>query len=242
MQSNIRTYEPDSCLITWTDFYRVVYKDFLDGIFDFSRLYDNCGKISRFYVMMDKGKRKESCYPRFKIAGDCIFNFNEKKDERYQRIIEKGDEELLKRLDKCCRKHHSFVNFALLPMTGGMNNQKQEGKKIFGDRPDVQLAEIDKFYKGKETKIFNYCRSEKAKEGLKWYLGLFGSVEKYCEEVLLVNGKKWSSKMLEFSEKTIDENTVSEYLTLALDFWEERENYIKEKYPEAEFSNNKTNN
>ena len=57
------------------------------------------------------------------IAGDCSFNFNDKKFndkkmESFEEILQKF------KLEVCQKMHHNLLNFDLIPVTGGMNNLK----------------------------------------------------------------------------------------------------------------------
>lgn len=59
----------------------------------------------------------------FKVAGDCSFNFNTKKENSFKLIIE-DKHDLLEQLAECCKMHHTLYNFDLMPVTGGLNNIK----------------------------------------------------------------------------------------------------------------------
>ncbi|MBR5950997.1 MAG: hypothetical protein IKZ87_06145 [Actinomycetaceae bacterium] len=102
------------------------------------------------------------------MAGDCFFNFNEKKSKKFKKIRGVKDEpSLVSELDKLKEKwHHSKENCILLPVTGGLNNVKGmaylKGEEIYVcgsggcgskpyDRPDTFLCLVNDFYEKKDS-------------------------------------------------------------------------------------------
>lgn len=92
------------------------------------------------------------------IAGDCSFNFNDKKMESFKNKMESFEEmkleDLQKKLEVCQKMHHNLLNFDLIPVTGGMNNLKgnlkygQENKILVHDlgRPSENMHDrLDTF-------------------------------------------------------------------------------------------------
>lgn len=66
------------------------------------------------------------------LAGDCIFNFNACKYTKFMDIIKRGSkdktqkEEIKEKLEKCRCSHHSKSNISLIPVTGALNNVKEQ--------------------------------------------------------------------------------------------------------------------
>ena len=90
------------------------------------------------------------------IAGDCSFNFNDKKMESFEKILQKPKLEVCPKLklEVCQKMHHNLLNFDLIPVTGGMNNLKgnlkygQENKILvhdLGRKPDNAHDRLDTF-------------------------------------------------------------------------------------------------
>lgn len=225
---NDKKHDIDSCMDVWEGFYKKVYTKFFDKYFDFSEIEDketnaNC---KRYYIKLRKDIDISKEFPQFKIAGDCIFNFNNKKVEKFQSWIDQSSEgkNLLK---QCMAKHHSFENFAFMPITGGMNNQK--GRHPF-DRPDTHISEIQKYFKFEENTILNSARRNE--EALKWYLSIFEKdIYKYLSEVYLIENRDFIDKeFLPFANKKIEsEDSAIQYMNLALKFWSIRKKNI-DKY------------
>lgn len=224
---NDKKHDIDSCMDVWEGFYKKVYTKFFDKYFDFSKIEDketnaNC---KRYYIKLRKDIDISKKFPQFKIAGDCIFNFNNKKVEKFQSWIDQSSEKNL--LKQCVAMHHSFENFAFMPITGGMNNQK--GRHPF-DRPDTHISEIQKYFKFEENTILNSARRNE--EALKWYLSIFEKdIYKYLSEVYLIENRDFIDKeFLPFANKKIEsEDSAIQYMNLALKFWSIRKKNI-DKY------------
>lgn len=226
-------HDADSCEDVWIEFYKPVYScsDIFSKYFDFEKIDDSgtSKKCPRFYIKLNDWCRKE--HPKFKLAGDCIFNFNNKKKERFLKYI-KNSEPACDLLEKCSTNHHRFVNFALMPITGGMQLQKGSNKL---DRPDVHIMEIYKYYSvesREDSNILNWARGNK--ESLIWYLSLFNKdidsyIDNYIKEVYLIDDKNFiHNKFLKFAnKKVVDEESCIEYMKMALEFWNLRNEYCK---------------
>lgn len=109
MFSGDTEHDWDSSTDVWEGLYNVIYTDKLEGVFDFGKREDSeTGKnCKRWYIKIDGQRKKElrEKYPRFKMAGDCDFNFNDKKVELYKNILGESDEGL-SLLRKCHENYH----------------------------------------------------------------------------------------------------------------------------------------
>lgn len=214
-------HDIDSCKDVWEGLYKKIYHNFFGVYFDFYRLEDketskNC---KRWYIKLRSDEDISREYPKFKMAGDCIFNFNDKKIKILSEIIG-NDKEGNALLKECAERHHSFENFAFMPITGGMNNQK--GRQVL-DRPDIHVVEIQKYFEGKESTIFSNARGNK--KALEWYLSIFEKkINKYFKEVYLIEGEDFiKTEFLPFANIVIDEkNSAIQYMKLAMKFWNKR--------------------
>jgi len=126
----------------------------------------------------------------------------------------------LELLEYCAKKHHSFENFAFMPITGGMNNQK--GHQVL-DRPDIHTNEILKYFNDENSNIFDNAKGNK--KALEWYLSLFDKdIKKYVKKVYLIDNETFIlENFLKFSNTVVcDNDTAIEYMNLAKTFWEKR--------------------
>lgn len=233
MVFNDNLHDCDSTQDVWGKLYSVIYKDTFNHIFDFENIQDSetSKSCKRLYIKIDKIRQPDLAerYPKFKVAGDCIFNFNEKKIKLFIDLVGEGKEELVL---LCKKHHHSLVNFSFMPITGGLNSTKgflrcENGteKKSF-DRPDVLIAELAKYYNGMHTRIFR----KRNREALEWYLKLFADrgVEGYCKDIYLVDDEKMLQRFLKLAKKPIcDSETAIEYMELACDYWKMKESKLR---------------
>lgn len=215
----------DSSEDVWEKLYNIVYPKVFGDLFDFNNRSDaeTSKKCKRLYIKIDRQKQPDLAqeYPKFKMAGDCIFNFNDSKIAMFSGLVGK-DNELLK---ICKNNHHSLLNFSFMPITGGLNNTKgilrceKSGEKKSFDRPDVLIAELNKYYTGKQARIFRKAN----REALTWYLSLFADhgIAGYCKDIYFINDDNMLQKFLDLAEKPICNcNTAIEYMELAYNYWE----------------------
>ncbi|MBF4804666.1 MAG: hypothetical protein HXK25_05665 [Lancefieldella rimae] len=224
-----KEHDPDSCRDVWDGLYKKVYPQFFDKYFDFSHLSDRDTKpkCKRWYITLKKDIEASNDYPKFKMAGDCIFNFNDIKVKKFKKWVNESEEEI-SLLNKCRERHHKFENFAFMPITGGMNNQK-EGRQSL-DRPDIHISELQKYFNSEESKIFSNAGNNK--EALEWYLSIFEkNIYKYFNWIYLIDDRDFiDKKFLPFVNKEIvDENSAIQYMNLAIEFWDLRKKNI-DKY------------
>lgn len=225
-------HDIDSCEDVWNGFHRKVYPPFFGRYLDFSKLEDKKTSIKckRWYVKLRDDIEEKKIYPNFKMAGDCIFNFNAQK-ERILRGYIGDDKDGVKMLRYCVEHHHTYLNFSFMPITGGMNNSK--GRQVL-DRPEVHLKELYKYYKGENSGIFSNARGNK--QALIWYLSWFDgdgkrdeksakqSFLKYMKVVYLIDDEEFIYKrLLPFAAVEIkDKQTAMQYMSLAKEFWIKR--------------------
>ncbi len=150
-----KDYEPDSSKAAWK-YYEIMYKDTINIKASIERKGGGKYRRERGYFKYEKENNKvieqipEQGYleiGKISLAGDCVFNFNEKKFNIFKKFV-KGDIELLGKLLYCHKMHHSPYNFALIPVSGGMNNKKGS----HNDRPDWLLYSLSKFCETLEEK------------------------------------------------------------------------------------------
>ena len=231
-------HDTDSCKDVWERFYNFVYQDFFGKYFDFTKLEDKeTQNPKRWYIKLRDDINVKSDYPKFKMAGDCIFNFNNKKVSVIQNLpgwseATEEEKELLKR---CMEHHHSFDNFAFMPITGNMQGQKGSHQL---DRPDIHINEIKRYFQKKKSNgnedidqcsIFSHA-SKNNKDALKWYLSLFDNdIHKYFKEVYLIDDDKYiDNEFLKYADMKIKNRaTVVQYMKLAVEFWEKRRGCIE---------------
>lgn len=212
----------DSSPETWNDLFLKVYRDRFDALFDFNNLSDvgTNPECKRIYARLNFNKNPDlqDKFAHFKVAGDCDFNFNDKKVKIFEKILGETNNDLLK---KCHEHHHSFCNFSFMPITGGLNNSKgtlkHEKELCPLDRFDSFICELDKYYNGQDTAILNTVN----KAAVCWWLSNFKDVYEYCHDVYFISDKTFVDKLLAHGQKPLNnrENLIS-YMHLALEYWE----------------------
>lgn len=253
-------YDPDSSLLAW-EYYLVVYKDLLNvknesdlfrenyrntGFWIEGRMYKRI--IGTFCYADDFGAKLAQWYlsdspylevgKNIGVAGDCVFNFNEKKKKKFWKIIKACDDnsygEILLLVSGL---HHAAFNFSLMPMNGGLNLVK--GRNV-DDRPDVFLCKLSDVY-DKEIKekacenirgsniVKNLglnVRNKKSNDALIDFLFKIGSFENYCKIFYHLDCSNAEEKSLVNDLITNAENDISDlkdfirYVELAVRYWE----------------------
>ena len=261
-------YDPDSSLRAW-EYYFKMYYEFLSNVdneYEVLSIEENrfwfinenavykrvAGTFCYFkngkYIWpykLDESKLREG--KNIGIAGDCVFNFNEKKFSRFWKMIEKDNNKKNQQIKEilllCSSMHHSPFNFSLMPTTGGLNNIK--GKNAL-DRIDVFLNTLKNIYekikKNEEIEEINVTKT--TGRALIHFLKCIGSFENYCKIFYQLdyeeNEDNLVNKLIKNAEKNESiENSdqLVEYMKLAVEYWEkQKEKYKenKEKYDENE--------
>ena len=235
-------YDPDSSLRAW-EYYFKMYYEFLSNVEkeDKDLLFkEELGK--KFWPIDNVYKRVVGTFCYFEnkdyiwpykldrcwlkegqnigIAGDCVFNFNEKKVSHFWNVIEKDDnkenQQIKEILLLCSLMHHSPFNFSLMPTTGGLNNIKGNGldridvflnklKNIYDDLKEldesgIKKSDIEEFenyiHIQKQGKIGEIDVSTKLRKALIHFLWCIGSFENYCKIFYQLDYKETKEKDL----------------------------------------------
>ena len=261
-------YDPDSSLRAW-EYYFKMYYEFLSNVDNEYEVFSI--EENRFWFIKENAvyKRVAGTFCYFKngkyiwpykldesklregknigIAGDCVFNFNEKKFSRFWKMIEKDNNKKNQQIKEilllCSSMHHSPFNFSLMPTTGGLNNIK--GKNAL-DRIDVFLNTLKNIYekikKNEEIEEINVTKT--TGRALIHFLKCIGSFENYCKIFYQLdyeeNEDNLVNKLIKNAEKNESiENSdqLVEYMKLAVEYWEKKKEKYKEnkeKYDENE--------
>lgn len=177
------------------------------------------------------------------VSGDCCFNFNIKKYRYFEDIINNGticesvltrlletnktEEEyrryLLGMLRFCKMYHHSPVNIALMPTTGGMNNLKQQ---LANDRFDTFLWILSTYFSGCDSMILGGNMYVANRNELNEFLKSFkGSLFEYCDNFYpsYTEQKTLITEIIESGKRAmISPVDVHRYMVLAYKFWSSR--------------------
>lgn len=225
-----KEHDFDSSKDTWDKLYYIIYKKNFDFIFNFETIEDKetSPKCKRWYIKIDRKKQPKlsSEYPAFKMAGDCIFNFNEKKIKLFKRLLDVEDYPLL---EYCCNNHHELCNFSFMPITGGMNNKKgilrcNSEENYAYDRFDLFIYELNQYYNKKPSRIF----SRYNKGALIWYLGLFNNVYEYCQKIYMIDNKDFVDDVISSGSSAIINREIAiQYMKLAKRYWKIKSDKLK---------------
>lgn len=214
-------YEPDSSEWTWNNFYNRTYRT-LD-------YWKNLGEEKK------KGKYKQAIYlnqDKIKIGGDVIFNFKDCYGKTFRELLGNQYNE-----KAYARMHHSVLNFSLMPVTGGLNLNKANGR--YCDRLDRFIFYLDKLIQSKNSDnplIGIRGRNKNTILKLKNYLNNFDSIEEYCQVYYLLDSKKTDlvdrlrSSGEEYVTTGVTAENCMQYINLAFEFWKYRTKIFKEDY------------
>lgn len=179
------------------------------------------------------------------FAGDCCFNFNTNKKNKLNSIINKDNTVKIKKsllteiLQSCYLMHYSPLNFALMPINGGMNNIKGDGRIHGLDRFDILISSLNLYYRTKHihpTAIKIIAEFEGSYNSLVPFLNSIGSFKSYCDFFYpeltskSTKDKKLLNALIKSGQKPIDSTErVIEYIELAIRFWEAKADYYEEQ-------------
>lgn len=232
--------------VTWEHLYKHVYSCYntwpICELFDFGNLdesleLNNCGyqislkkDITIENITIDEHseyKEKIVCFLSqctnnkyyFPLSGDADFGM---KTPFCKENIEDAEE-----------KMHMFLNFSLMPVLGGMNCKKGFRR----DRFDKFIYYIDKYYETKNIDSLMLFRKSNVETQiiLGAFLDLFTGVVDYCEKMYLIdNGLV--GELIKNGKETIEKkkDTRKRYCELAIEYWKQREEKMKELIPEDE--------
>lgn len=180
------------------------------------------------------------------IGGDCCFNFNADKREKFLKILkqdknDKLDKAIAEILNLCLLMHHSPFNFALIPKNGGMNNIKGDGAYYGMDRFDLFISTLNLYYKIKNDNpcaIKLIAEFEGSYNSLVPFLKSIDTFKNYCKlfypELLSVfaEEKNLLNRLKELGKKSINSTErIVQYIELAIDFWEAKAKYYEKQNP-----------
>lgn len=129
------------------------------------------------------------------------------------------------------------MNFSLIPVTGGLNLNKANGR--YYDRLDRIIFYLDQFIQLKNEDNHLMDISEKNKNtilNLKNYIINFDSIEEYCQAYYLLDSKKIDlvDRLKNLGEEYVNNGATTEncrqYLKLVSEFWKYRNEIFKENY------------
>lgn len=135
--------------------------------------------------------------------------------------------------------HYSVLNFSFMPVTGGLNLNKANGK--YCDRLDRLIFYLDKFIRNKKLDMTNPLmrvrgRNRKTVLKLAEYIASFNSIEEYCQVYYLIDSNE-TTLVYEFIDlgkeyviKGPSVENCKKYLNLVAKFWKYRNKVYKEKY------------
>lgn len=275
-------YDPDSSLLVWK-YYLKVYKDLLiltdedeKSLFneDYTtkcnekKFWLEKGKYERIvgtFRYSDDGKKSLETYKldqtglikgkNIGLAGDCVFNFNEKKIWDFLKCINSDEQEninckeILKELLRLAFSlHHAVFNFSLMPVNGGLNKTKGRTKKDGLDDLGCKLKEVYKELKKDRSEkeydslveILGMQRKYKeTNEALIDFLKKVGSFENYCNIFYNIDSerdKKLFQTLFSNSAKEI-KNTedLIQYIGLAVKYWEHQVKIFEKEICEENF-------
>ncbi len=216
-------YEPDSSEWTWRNFYNKTYRT-LD-------YWKNLGEEKK------KGRYKHAIYTyrntdKIQIGGDVIFNFKDSYSRAFRDKLGNQYNE-----KDYVRMHHSILNFSFMPVTGGLNLNKANGR--YCDRLDRFIFYLDKFIQSKNSDNPLMCirgRNRYTTKELQNYLENFNSIEEYCQVFYLLDSQKTDlvDRLRKSGEEYVNNGASAEnceqYLNLALEFWKYRYKIFKEDF------------
>ena len=174
------------------------------------------------------------------MAGDCVFNFNEKKVWDFWKCIDSDEQENIncKEIVKellilAFSLHHAIFNFSLMPVNGGLNKTKGRTKKDGLDDLGYKLKDVYKELKEDRSekeydslvKILGMDRRyKKTNEALIDFLKKVESFENYCNIFYNIDAerdKELFQALFSNSAKEI-KNTedLIQYIGLAVQYWE----------------------
>lgn len=267
-----KDYEPDSSPIAWQ-----YYIDTYSNVFVLNeKLYNYCNETKSPYYYnnnrsricgnfsYEKDKKLEllddndrQINQSIGFAGDCCFNFNSNKIEKFHKIIPADTEnKLSKLLNITMKMHHSPLNFALMPINGGMNIIK--GESIWGlDRFDTFIAALYLYFSNKQNPVSIKLIAifETSQDTLLSFLKNFNTFDDYCKYFYpeLSEDKELCNRLIESGKQPIKQfdengkldvkkttNRLLEYIELAIDFWEAKAKYFEKVTKQQNQANNST--
>lgn len=195
----------------------------------------SCSEYNRLFVLQKRTKTEkwgdnEYIAATNMLGGDCDFNFNEKKYALFLKVIEsdlivsqREKDNASQQLSKCKDMHHTLLNFSLMQAIGNM----QRFKGIKGDRLDVFIYELDKYYRGLSTSILQ-CSSPNNELALISFLDGFKDIYGYCATFYFITEKTFVDEIIKQGSMPISNVTeLMRYMNLAEKYWAHKEFELK---------------
>ncbi len=202
-----------------------------EGWYNYVNIPKNNTDTNRLYALYKFAKHKtdenqnEWCCATRRVAGECDFNFNEKKCKLFKDLIGNNNQ-ALKRLDRCKKMHHTLLNFSLMESMGNMQAFKGSNRL---DRFDYFIYKLDQYFGGISGDIMSKSTIDN-RGGLIEYLSEFGNIYKYCSEVYFLKDNKFVDEIIASGARSIREcDDVVRYMNLAEKFWATKEYAFLEK-------------
>ena len=186
----------------------------------------------------------------FRFGGETDFNFNRQKMQTYKALVA-SDEAVHDQLNKASMRHHTLLNFSIMPVPGNLQGIKSEGVGDWLDRPDSLVYLLDDYFIHPTTTHVVLSKSRGNKEALVSYLATFingepaKAIETYCAQVYCIYGEiTYENKAISASEyvkmlrehgqhKITTTTGVQTYLMLAEIMWQFKQKHF-EQVVEAE--------
>lgn len=249
-----KQYEFDSDNTRWK-----YYKSKYSFVADINELYDSGSRIIGNFTYTKKDDKvllnqvNKSCNNNsIELAGDCFFNFNDKKIELFKKIRD-IDEETIKLLDLCHKNHHSDENCVLIPRTGALNNVKgniyyNEYFKVHNkvgrppinryDRPDTFIYFLSEFWNFKKSKtndlkiigkyfsnsIFSHSLCGSNFEVLYDFLNQFENTAEFCSMFFNMDSEMTDEMIKNGKIPITNKESLNNYIKSALKFWKMQKN------------------
>lgn len=163
-----------------------------------------------------------------RLGGECDFNFNEGKCDKFTKIIATSKDVELKeqakeKLNRCKEMNHNYLNFSLMEAMGNMQGFKGLNKY---DRLDVFVYNLDSYFNGLTSNVLSES-SGINRWNLISYLDMFENIYDYCKEVYLLTDKIFIDEIIKQGKLPLKNcNDVVRYMDLAMKFWGKKIEYI----------------
>lgn len=183
----------------------------------------------------DEGLGEHTVYaPVDRIGGDCDFNFNKDKQEKFKKLIKTHElEEKLKlKLDFCSVMHHNFLNFSVMQVMGNLQGFKSKSydENLYvhlHDRCDTLIYWLNLFYTNDTStynkamnKFYGKNTSPENKKVLENYLNSFDDIYNYCNQIYFIYDDVFIDELIKNGKKPIKVAAdVNRYMDLAMGFW-----------------------
>lgn len=165
-----------------------------------------------------------------RIGGDCDFNFNEDKKNKFNNLIK--DDELKEQLYFCSVMHHNFLNFSVMQVMGKLQGFKSKSYdenlyEHLHDRCDTLIYWLNLFYTNDTStynkamnKFYGKNTSPENKKVLENYLNSFDDIYNYCNQIYFIYDDVFIDKLIKNGKKPIKVAAdVNRYMDLAMGFW-----------------------